>query len=328
MLCRVHQLFVPLNMRCNWGSFTCKSWAVERCLRLVWLVLHPADRREKCREQWNEDGCIAISFLSLSKAFQRDEVSRTSDFNGKGLLKTPGDFCSVLTGVYLKTVLKREIALLQVKMMMMMILAQHCLWLSHVAAHLRRFMGCWAGTRRCIPKYEHMIYIYILYMFKFSIQIYLAILQAMSRYPKFICVSDWKNIRFSQSLSMWTLGSKLGSKIRMGCGCGCHFRDKTALVVVFSQINGWIVCLFLVFFGVKFENFNIPDFFLRLSPQGWWIRQWNQEPQQLFLAPSSNVAFFDLYSLYLDLHWRPLDFQRTSDVCYFFATFLQNAWGE
>lgn len=192
MLCRVHQLFVPLNMRCNWGSFTCKSWAVERCLRLVWLVLHPADRREKCREQWNEDGCIAISFLSLSKAFQRDEVSRTSDFNGKGLLKTPGDFCSVLTGVYLKTVLKREIALLQVKMMMMMILAQHCLWLSHVAAHLRRFMGCWAGTRRCIPKYEHMIYIYILYMFKFSIQIYLAILQAMSRYPKFICVSDWK----------------------------------------------------------------------------------------------------------------------------------------
>lgn len=36
------------------------------------------------------------------------------------------------------------------------------------------------------------IYIYILYMFKFSIQIYLAILQAMSRYPKFICVSDWK----------------------------------------------------------------------------------------------------------------------------------------
>ena len=165
-----------------------------------------------------------------------------------------------------------------------------------------------------------MIYIYIIclnFRYKFILQYY----KLCQDIPSLSVFLTEKNIRFSQSLSMWTLGSKLGSKIRMGCGCGCHFRDKTALVVVFSQINGWIVCLFLVFFGVKFENFNIPDFFLRLSPQGWWIRQWNQEPQQLFLAPSSNVAFFDLYSLYLDLHWRPLDFQRTSDVCYFFRDF-------
>ena len=30
----------------------------------------------------------------------------------------------------------------------------------------------------------------------------------------------------------------------------------------------------------------------------------------------NNVAFIDLYSLYLNLHWRPLDFQLASDVCY------------
>ena len=63
-------------------------------------------------------------FLVL--AFQGDSVMKFRDVSRlqwEGIVKNACDFCSVLTGVYLKTVMKGEIALLQVKMMMMMILA-------------------------------------------------------------------------------------------------------------------------------------------------------------------------------------------------------------